>query len=88
LVHGESLEFPFGDMDAGDDGVEIDEVEQVLVEGDEVAGFDEAAGDGAGDGGADLGVFEFALGVFEGELILAELEVDVGVACSLMRLRS
>ncbi|MFM1943503.1 MAG: hypothetical protein RI897_2485 [Verrucomicrobiota bacterium] len=78
LADLEAWEFAFGDVDPGDDGVEVDEVEEVLVDIDEVAGFDHAAGDGAWDGGSDLGIFEFALGVFEGEFILAELVLDIG----------
>ena len=64
LADFQGAEFFFRDEEAGDDGVEVDDVEEVLSVGDFVAKFEESSGDGSGDGGADFGVAEFSFGVF------------------------
>ncbi len=78
LPGADAAELALGDVDADDEAVEIDDLEQRLVHRHRVAGLDPAHRHGAGDGGANLGV---APGLPRaGERDLQLLEVVLGLS--------
>ena len=73
LAEAETRQLLFGHVDPSHDGLEVDQIEEVLIDGDVIAQVDQSAGDDAGDRRSDLGVAELAASVLEGDLELLDL---------------